>query len=83
MLLCGFCHNKLTRKHLCAQYVTYDILRSLFLRVLFDTQPKNAGELYVNVMKTIETENLFSQSKGLSHMLDPYLIHFTNEFDVS
>ena len=80
---CFFCSRKYTPKHLCASLLCYDILRRLFLDVLYDEQPKNGGELYVAVMKVIETNNLFEESYDISSTVNKYLEYFLNDYDVS
>lgn len=80
---CGFCFSKITPKHLCSQVFTYEVLKPLFLDVLYVTRPANSGELYVAVMKRITDNALFSESINISDTVVKYLIFFTNEFDVS
>lgn len=84
MAICYFCRRKYTPKHLCGEVVAYDIMRRFFLNVLYDTQPRNGGELFVNVMKKIREENLFSEcryiERAVVHYMDDY---FLEEFDVS
>lgn len=84
MTICCFCRRRYTPKHLCGEVVAYDIMRRFFLNVLYDTQPTNGGELFVNVMRKIREENLFSEcryiERAVVHYMDEY---FLEEFDVS
>ena len=80
---CYFCSRRYTKKHLCAELVSYDIMRRLFLSVLYDTQPTYGGGLFLETMKTIKKEKLFSESKNIEKTVDHYLAYFLQEFDVS
>ena len=80
---CFFCGKKYTRKHLCHELLSYDIMRTLFLSVLYAEQPKNVGELYLAVMRRIRENNLFGESNDISSVVSHYLEYFGNEFDVS
>ena len=80
---CFFCGKKYTAKHLCNELLSYDMLRGLFLSVLYSEMPKNGGDLYLGVMRRIRDNNLFELSTDISAVVNQYLEYFTNEFDVS
>lgn len=82
-MICYFCSRKYTKKHLCGELVAYDILRKLFLDVLYDSQPPNGGQLFVETLKVIKNENLFKESKNIEKTINHYLSYFLEEFDVS
>lgn len=81
--VCYFCRRKFTKKHLCGEYVAYDILRPLYLQVLLDTQPGNCGQLHVQVMKVITEENLFQESRDVERTVAHYLNYFVEEYDIT
>ncbi len=82
-MICYFCRKKYTKKHLCGEFVAYDILKRLFLNVLLDTQPTNGGELYVQTLKRIRRDNLFEESTQIDAAINHYLQYFLQEYDVS
>ena len=55
-------------------------MRRLFLSVLYDTY---GGGLFLETMKTMKKEKLFSESKNIEKTVDHYLAYFLQEFDVS
>lgn len=83
-LICYFCRGKYTPTHLCGEVAAYAIMHRFFLDVLYDTQPRDGGELFVNVMKKIREENLFPEcryiERAVVHYMDNY---FLEEYDVS
>ena len=82
-MICYFCRRRYTPKHLCGEVVAYYILRRLFLNVLYDTQPRNTGELFVNIMHVIRNENLYPECLYIENAVSHYLTYFAEEFDVS
>ena len=82
-MICYFCSRKYTKKHLCGEVVAYDIMRRLFLNVLYDTQPTYGGQLFLETLKVIHDNNLFKESKNIEKTVDHYLSYFLQEFDVS
>ena len=80
---CYFCSRKYTKKHLCGELVAYDIMRQLFLSVLYDSQPTYGGQLYLETLKVIKNEGLFRESGNIEKTVDHNLSYFLEEFDVS
>ena len=76
---CYFCSRRYTKKRLCAEFVSYDIMRRLFRSVLYDTY---GGGLFLETIKTIKKEKLFSESKNIEKKVDHYLAYLLQEFDV-
>jgi len=68
---------------LCSELLSYDILRGLFLSILYSNQPTNVEELYLGAMKRINENGLFEESSNISATVKHYLSYFIEEFDVS
>ena len=80
---CSFCAKKSTPKHLCSELLAYDMLRDLFLSVLYTIRPSNGNELHTGIMERIETHKLFEDSSDIHSVISHYLGYFLEEFDVS